>query len=213
MPPSTEPTTNPGQRPASCDAALDGLEAYLDSLDGSAGLEEGLPAEPPDRLASVAAHLERCPACARELALAMRIRRELRAFPEPGLPRSRRPWPETGRPGPRPPKPAWRRPGLLAILGGFAAAAGVALVAWTGLLTPATVSTPPQPDFPTAAEVARAEVEARYALARIAEVSDKTGLELRDDIFARRVVAPTTAALARSLNLRGDPSPHRKPAP
>ena len=58
----------------SCADALDFLEPYLDG---------DLPPREADRLRE---HLESCAACAAELALAVRIQRELRSLPQPDCP-------------------------------------------------------------------------------------------------------------------------------
>jgi hypothetical protein len=167
---------------------LDALEAYLDHLDGSDGTGEGLPAMAAEHLAAVSAHLEICPACARELALAGRIRAGLRALPvaERG-----------GTEGSTESSTEARRAAPWAAWAGVAVVAAAAL----GIAVAALVRTPaPAPQY-SAAAVARAETQARYAFARVAEISRRTGRELRDDVLTRRVAAPTAAAVVHSLDL------------
>ncbi len=52
---------------------------------------------------------------------------------------------------------------------------------------------------PSAAEIAQAEAEARYALAQVAAVSRRAGLELRDDVLAPHLVQPMSRNLTDSL--------------
>src|SRR5436305_12462754 len=139
-----------------CNEALDLLEPYVDG--------DLAPAEA-GRLGS---HLESCPACASELALAERIQRELRALPQLDCPpeiveRVRRQGAEVvafRRPLPR------RRTGLpLRALRVAAAAALLALSLGGGALFVRS-----QQQQRRAAEVAQATVEARYALALLGRV-------------------------------------------
>lgn len=217
---STEPTA--------CDRVLDLLEPFVD---GEVTAEEQ---------ALVRAHLERCPACAREVSLARRIQRELKAMPQPELPprlaedlldsaRAPRPREAGSAPasdlrasGPRsrgpvsemePSEesrlrfgPSARRstpagePWRWAAWGGLAAALATALflVLWTAPFDP-----PPrlvvEQTIPSPAEIERAEAEARFALAQVAAVSRRAGLELRDGVLGPHLVRPMTRNLTDSL--------------
>jgi hypothetical protein len=210
---------------ASCDDVLDRLELYLDTLDDTDGVDEGLPGLAGGERAAVESHLTRCPACAQELGRARRVRDGLRALPE--LPFA----PETpgrrevaaGAPGPTR-TPAWVRPGpWLRWAVPLAAAAVLALAILTTL---PDRSPAPAPEAPATAaqasevspeELARAELEARYALARLAEATRRARREIRDDVLARHVLAPVQRELQRSFRAPAeiqheDNAQHRKPA-
>ncbi|MFL6232980.1 MAG: anti-sigma factor [Thermoanaerobaculia bacterium] len=161
-----------------CEEALDLLEPYLDG---------DLPPGEADR---VRRHLDACPACAAELALAARIQRELRALPQPDCP------PEViervraaGRgevvpfPG-RDRAPRWRI---------AAAAALVALAVGGGPLFVHVQHVQQQQ------EAARATREARLALAYFGKVTRKAGLDVRDEVLERRLVAPVARGVSRSF--------------
>ncbi len=175
-----------------CDDALDLLEPYVDG---------DLPEETADRLR---VHLETCRSCAAELALAERIQTELRSLPQLDCPpevleRVRR---EGGR---------WcrsrpRRTGLP--LRVAAAAAVLVLALAGGALFIRSQQQPRQPRQPNAAEIAQATAEARFALAYIGKVSRRTGLDLRDDVLARRLVRPATRSLSLGVATQ-EPAPGR----
>jgi len=202
MPRSSEPPT-----PArlSCDDALDRLELYLDGLDGSDGAEEGLAPLANDERTALEVHLSRCPSCARALSHARQVRDELRALPEPPLPadagrRDQRPSPQRRLhlPGP------WRWVVPVAAAAGVAIALGLALL--PGLGPSDTTPGDATPDASRAASqavsperLARAELEARYALARLAQVTQKARHEMRDEVLAEHVVAPMQESLMRSF--------------
>jgi anti-sigma factor RsiW len=146
-----------------CGEVLDILEAYVDG---------DLPAAEEER---VGVHLDSCPSCAAELALARAIQSELRSLPLPDCP------PEVlekvrragrykvlsfARPERQPPRP-WRLAGAAALL---AAAAGLSV-----FFLPPFLNDEPSPE-----EVARAAEEARYALSYVGQVSRRAGLMLRD---------------------------------
>jgi len=209
MPRFNEPHPSPPR--ASCDQALDRLELYLDGLDGTDGADEGLPALTGGERATLEDHLTRCPTCSRELARAQRIRDGLRALPavpfelpDPGRTE------DLGTPGRLLPGPwlRWAVP--------LAAAAMLVIAVLVALPRgpargPMTVETPTGPETVSAEELARAELEARYALARLAEVTRKTEREIRDDVLARHVVAPVQRELLRSFGVAPDLDP--KPTP
>ncbi len=188
-----------------CTAVLEQLEAHVD---GELAAAEA---------AAVEAHLEGCPACAAEHALAVDLQRELRALPELDTPRSvllelsreaerarfrrparsrRRPamfrWPSFGA--------VFRWPPFGVTPARAATALFAAMVIGGGLLwdrgVPAPAEAPPAAD---PAAVARATEEARYALAYLTRVNRRAGLKLRDDLFVKRIARPSARSLARSL--------------
>ena len=177
-----------------CDEALDLLEPYVDGD------------LPPAVAGRLRAHLETCRSCAAELALARRIQSELRALPQLDCPpevleraRSRGGEVVPFRP---------RRTGLPLRV---AAAAAVLVLALGG---GALFVRSQQPRQPSAAEIAQATREARYALAYIGKVSRHTGLDLRDDVIARRLVRPAARSLSLSLGVApAEPAPDRGEQP
>lgn len=199
--PLNEAQTKPGP---GCDEVLDRLELYLDGLDGTDGSDEGLPGLTDDERAAVESHLTRCPACAQELGRAQRIRDGLRALPEVPFD-----LPLAGRKGRRPEIPGkllpgrWSRWSVPLAVAAVLVLAVVTGVLWRTAQPPTTV-----PEVSTE-ELARAELEARYALARLAEVTRKTQQEITDEVLARHVVAPVQRELFRSLGVpsRLDPKP------
>jgi len=162
-----------------CEEALDLLEPYLDGD------------LPPDEMDRVRRHLEACPTCAAELALAARIQRELRALPQPDCPpevieRVRRagrgevvPFPFRGR------SPRWRT---------AAAAALVALAVGGGALGVHLQHVRQEQE-----RVAEATREARLALAYFGKVTRRAGLDVRDEVLEKRLVVPAARSLSRSL--------------
>jgi hypothetical protein len=178
------------------------------------------------------AHLARCPACAAELRLAAAIRRSLRDLPELEAPpeilartldsiRGASRFQAPTRPEPHNLRPRPPRRAALALAAGIAALLATAVLllhppgkepagtekAATGNLAqhPATASRPDEPgrSRPSAAEVARAARQARYAFAYVGRASRRAGLALRDEVIERRVILPATWSAARPL----DPTP------
>jgi anti-sigma factor (TIGR02949 family) len=180
-----------------CDEALDLLEPYVDG---------DLPPATADRLR---VHLETCRSCAAELALAQRIQRELRALPQLDCPPEilERVRNQGGEVVPFRP----RRTGFP--LRVAAAAAVLALALGGGALFIRSQ----QPRQPSAAEIAQATAEARYALAYISKVSRRTGLDLRDDVLSRRLVRPAARSLSLPLGIASgeaqEPAPDRGEQP
>lgn len=167
--------------PMTCDAALDGLEPFVDGE---------LKPEEADRLRS---HLQGCRACARELALAERIQKELRALPQPDCP------PEilekvvrAGR-GQVVPFPA--RPLRVRIA---TAAAVLALAVGGGSLFLHVQQTREQ--RPSPEQVAQATREARLALAYLGRATRKAGFDVRDEVLEKRLVIPAARSVSRSLD-------------
>jgi anti-sigma factor RsiW len=188
-----------------CGGAQALLEPYLDGE---------LEAPEAERLR---AHLARCPACAAELRLAAGIRRALHDLPELEAP------PEilartldSIRSASRFQPPAPPRRAVLAVAAGIAALLAAALLLLhpvgteragtdgtrTGSGAPRPGTTRLQGDLnrPSAAAVARAAREARYALAYVGRASRRAGLTLRDEVIERRVVLPATWSAARPLH-------------
>jgi anti-sigma factor (TIGR02949 family) len=163
----------------SCEEAKDLLEPYLDGD------------LPPDKADRVRRHLDGCPACAAELALAARIQSELRALPQPDCPpevieRVRRAGRGEVVPFPaRTEAPRWRI---------AAAAALVALGVGGGALGVHVQHVRQQRE-----QVARATQEARLALAYFSKVTRRAGLDVRDEVLEKRLVAPVARGVSRSL--------------
>lgn len=176
-----------------CEAALAALEPYLD---GELDRRER------ERLE---AHLGACAGCAEERELALAIGRELRALPRLDCPapvlarvrrevereRGARPWagarPRPGEPGRR----SRLRPMLAAAA--LLAALGAAFLA-RDLGGPAAAPPAASPQ-----EVARATAEARFALEFVGRAGRRTGLDLRDDVLGRHLVAPVARTLRGAL--------------
>ena len=168
----------------SCEEALGILEPYLDGE---------LPAAEATRLRG---HLERCAACAAELELAGKIQRELRSLPQLDCP------PEvlervrgSGR-GEVVPFTLRRFGTGIRIA---AAAAALALAVGGGALF---LHIQQASDRPSPEEVAQATRQARLALAYVGKVTRRAGLDVRDDVLVKRLVAPATESVSRSLDGR-----------
>lgn len=165
-----------------CEEALDLLEPYMDGD------------LPPGEMDRVRRHLDGCPTCAAELALAARIQRELRALPQPDCPpevieRVRRagrgevvPFPSRER------APRWRI---------AAAAALLALGVGGGALFVHVQHVREQEQQQE--QVAQATREARLALAYFGKVTRKAGLDVRDEVLEKRLVVPVARSVSRSL--------------
>jgi anti-sigma factor (TIGR02949 family) len=145
-----------------CEEVQDVLETFVDGDLPAAGR------------ARIRTHLDSCPSCAAELALAEAIQRELRALPVPDCP------PELLRkvvPFTRPERRT-ARPFRSALAAALLAAAVGASVFFLG---------PFRQEEPDPREVAQATEEARYALAYVGQVSRRAGLTLRDRLEAEPV--------------------------
>jgi len=185
-----------------CDDVLDFVEPYVDG-----DLE-------PAEAARLRVHLESCRACAAELALARRIQAELRALPQLDCPpeiveRVRREGAQGAQilPFRSPVRRGTGLPFRGARLG--AAAALLALALGGGALF---LRSQQQPKQPSAAEVARATQQARYALAYLGRVSRQASLDVRDDVLARRVVLPAAQSVSHSIGISLGEAPE-KPVP
>jgi hypothetical protein len=149
-----------------------------------------------------------CSVCAGELALAERIQAELRALPQLDCPpeiveRVRR---EGAQVLP------FRSPvrGRTVLPFRIVAAAALLAVALGGGVL--IFRSQQQPRQPSAAEVARATREARYALAYLGRVSRQASLDVRDDVLARRVVLPAARSVSHSIGISFGAAPE-KPVP
>jgi anti-sigma factor (TIGR02949 family) len=178
------------EEPLSCDEALDLLEPLLDG---------DLPPEESGRLRL---HLEGCAACAAELDLAGRVQAGLRALPQPdcppGLLARLAQTLETGR-GEVVAFPSRARTTRHRVA---AAAAVAALAVGGGSLFVHLQHLQQRAEIRQAqvAQLAEATREARFALAYIGRASRKAGLDVRDEVLQKRLVAPATRTLSRSLN-------------
>jgi hypothetical protein len=180
-----------------CYDALDLIEPYVDG---------DLEAAEAGRLKS---HLESCPSCAAEWTLAMRIQAELRALPQLDCPpeileRVRREGAQV-LPFRSPARP--RVAGLPFRIA--AAAALLALALGGGALF---VRSQQQPRQPSAAEVARATQQARFALAYLGKVSRQASLDVRNDVLGRRVVLRAAHTVSHTIGISLGEAPE-KPAP
>lgn len=157
----------------------------------------------PELVSQMEAHLKQCAACAEELQLAHNVRNTLRTLPAQYCPdrvkqtvldqdcgaRKAISWGRiqswlTPRPGFR-----WRP--------AIAAALVAALVVLTLLMTR------PQQPLPASVsleELARAEIEAKWTLAYVGEIGQRTGITIRDDVIGTRVVAPMRQAIEIALD-------------
>jgi anti-sigma factor RsiW len=145
-----------------CDAILDLIEPFLDGE---------LTADEESRLRI---HLAGCRSCAAEMALALKIQRELRSL-APARQGVVVPFVRPARPE--------------SAVRAFLIAAMLALTVG-GTIFLAQIRARPAGTAQVTAEpqdVARATAEARYALAYIAKVSRHTSLDLRDGILRRRM--------------------------
>jgi len=176
----------------SCETVVNELERLVD---GDLAPSEAMAME---------RHLESCPTCRAELALAERIRDELRALPHVDAPAAviasvkaaaRREKPTSRRWAGLRPSPVW------------ALAATLLLAA---VLAPLLMAPPsPQAARPETesmamdpVELERATDEVRVALAYVGRVTRRTGLEIRDGLILERLVIPTAEGLS---SLRGAP--------
>lgn len=190
---------NPPDAGIECEAAVELLEELLDGE-----LEE-------ERERALSRHLSACPECAGEFALATTLRRELRALPEIDAPAALidQVLEQTqGRAEKAPKTRTWtslRRglEGLLPRPARWAAAtlvaAALALLVWL----PRSPVVGPEPASDP--ELARAILEARFALAYLGELGRGTGRELRDEVLRDRLVVPAVRSV---LGSSGDNATH-----
>lgn len=148
---------------------------------------------------AVEGHLESCPSCRRELALARALRDELRALPSlDAAPTTLQRVLEVAEREVSARRSFLFRPRLAwAALAVIAIALGLAAV---------FVDRRPRPE-PRTAEVAVAVEQARFALAKVGELTRKAGLDLRDEVLPSHLAAPLRETVERSLlPQRADPA-------
>ena len=197
----------PLERPLSCSRARVLLDAYIDG-DLS-----------PVRTSSVENHLAGCSACRDEVQAAQRVRTALRQMPPREMPvrelparestarglfAGELPAPAAAAPGPaaqpqasrspvtalRQPghRPQWWRPLAVAAL-----LAGVVLGA-------VRVFDRPTETPVTTADVARAELQVRWVMARLGEINRRTSARVREDVIEKSVVGPSARAVETAFD-------------
>lgn len=164
-----------------CEEALDWIEPYLDGD------------LPEDEAVRLRGHLDHCPACAAELALAARIQGELRSLPQLDCPpevmeRVRR----EGRGVVVAFEPQRRATGLR-----LAAAAAMLTLAVGGGALFLRVQQPSDPPSPE--EIAQATAEAKLALAYLGKATRRASADLQEEVLAKRLVVPATRGISRSF--------------
>lgn len=146
----------------------------------------------------LATHIGHCPECAAEHRLATQIRRELRELPELDAPAevledlflktTRR----------RAPSLPWNRLWLPSLDSRWIALATASALV-VALCVSVVLDRRPMSADGTDPMVARATLEARYALSLLGRASHRTGLELRHEILGERVFAPLNRETSQSL--------------
>ncbi len=134
------------------------------------------------------------PPARRSFRLAERIRRELRALPQPDCPPAVIERVRAAGRGEVVPFPSKDRPPRRRIAAAASLAAMLALTVGGGSLFVHLQQARQQRE-----QVARATQEARLALAYFGKVTRRTGLDVRDDVLQKRLVAPVTHSVSRSL--------------
>lgn len=171
--------------PMTCAAVERRLEAYLG---------EELTPDDENRLAR---HLTDCPKCAAEVALAERVEVELAALPAYDAP------PELIA---RIKTLARQEQASVVVLASrrprvFVRRAALAAALLAGLAIGGSVWWPSdQTRQSSAAEIAAAEQEARYALALVARLGRKASAEVRQGILIERVAVPVLRSIGRPFN-------------
>jgi anti-sigma factor RsiW len=169
----------------SCAEARERLDDHLDGF-----LAEGMGRR-------LERHLAGCPGCAAELRLAREVLRALRALPEldcpPGVLDQVARQSSLALVGP--PAAAVPRRGRHGDRRRFLAAAAALMVLTLAAVLAGGSGAP----RPSSADVARGEAQARFALAYVARVSERSAWRVRRQVLARRVVAPLTEDLSQSL--------------
>jgi len=158
------------------------LEAYLDGE------------LPPAEQAEVAAHLASCPECRADLAFAQRIADTLHSLPPERCPDRviERVYERVA-----PPRSTfrdrWRVPTWRPVLVGSLAALLLAVTALIGQKQPAA------PGYADA-DIRAAEREARWALAYIGLLGERTGKTVKSSVIDKRIIIPVVRTLERSLD-------------
>jgi anti-sigma factor RsiW len=201
----------PPERPLNCKRTRVLLDAHIDGE---------LPAE---RTASVERHVAACCTCRDEMLSAQRLRAALRQMPPHEMPRRELPLGATGQGGRlaedagagwaplgpatsrgafagesaraevtplRPPvhrTPLWRPLAVAAVLAGL-------------VLGAVRVFDRPTETPVTTAEVARAELQVRWVLARLGEINRRTSDRVRDEVIEQGVVGPSARAVENAFD-------------
>jgi len=168
--------------PMTCEAVTKDLEPYL-----AAELA-------PDDESRLARHLTGCSSCAAEAGLAERVAVELAALPAFDAPPELIERIKAAARSEQAPVVvlASRRPRPLVRMTAVAAALLAALaIGWWQM---------DRSHQPSAAEVAAAEQEARYALALVARIGRRASAEVRQEVFVERVVAPVLRGMGRPFD-------------
>lgn len=165
-----------------CDEVLDWIEPYLDG-----DLSEG-------EAAQVETHLAGCPACAAQLDLAARIQGELRSLPQLDCPPEILERVERQGRGVVVPFPVRRTASRLASRL-TAAAAVLALAVGGGAL----FLNLQRPADPSPEQIAQATAEAKLALAYLGKATRRASVDLRDEVIAKRLIAPATRRSSKEL--------------
>lgn len=166
------------------------IEAYLDKELTS------------DQVSQIDSHLRQCSTCAEELQLAKRTCKTLRSLPvqycsdrvkaavldQVRWERNNTIWKRVR---------AWLTHGRgLTWRPAFATAVLVALMAMVMLMSR---HQQPSPTQVSQEELARAEIEVKWTLAYLGEISQRTGIIVRDEVIGPRVVAPMKKAIENVL--------------
>jgi len=154
----------------------------------------------PERGVRVEAHLAECASCRHELEDARRLRDTLRSLPQHTSTRATRQPVAVSQPAPPPTTPGravrrraqvtsfWRPLAVAALL------AGVVFGAVRVLHRPVVESAV------TAQDVARAELQVRWVMARLGEINRRTGARVREDVIEKGVVEPSARAVESALD-------------
>lgn len=168
----------PTDEPRNCTWTQERLEAHLDR-DLPAG--EG---------AELDRHLQQCPACTRALAQARQVQERLRALPLQLCPDQviEAAWSRV-----RQDLRVARRHRLQTWLAGWRLHSwrpGLVVTAAVALVVAATLVIRHQEPRVSPAELARAELQIRWTLGYLGQLSRRTGLTVRDQVIRARVVEP-----------------------
>lgn len=174
----------------SCARAQVLLEAYLDAELA------------PGRVSKLESHLARCAGCAAELQHARRVCDGLRALPEQQidasvlasvLERARRKGRATSAAPRRGAAGSWSDRLRAWTTWGWRPAIATAGVA--GLAIALMVMSRPRVQEFDDEDLARAELQVQWVLARLSDISRATGITVRDEVLEARVVAPASKAV------------------
>ncbi len=158
-----------------CDWVQERLEPYLDT-------------ELPDNeRSSLEVHLQICAACSAELETARKVQETLRTLPAQAAPEQIT---EAVYAHARADLRTRRRVWLQGWTTGWRPVLGVAVAAILLIFTTIGLQDQEPTDTATPAEIARAERQAKWAIAYLSQVGHRTGLTVRDEVIGYRVVRP-----------------------